>query len=112
MELDAYALSREALAARAGVKPVEIDRMVDLGILVRRDGPEPFTDADVAKVSLATACEAAGVPLEGIGRAIDAGRLSFAFLEGASYRRWARRSGPTYRESAAAAGAPRRRASP
>src|SRR6185436_17902950 len=98
------ALTQEMLAERAGVRPDEIDRMVQLGILVRREDGGPFADADVHKVSLAKACEEAGLPLDGIGRAVDAGRLSFGFLEGASYRRWATRSGPTYGEAARNAG--------
>jgi adenylate cyclase len=106
MEAVTDALSTEVLAERAGVRPEEVERLADLGILVRRDGPEPFAEADLAKVSLAKACESAGVPLEGIGRAIDAGRLSFGFLEGASYRRWATRSGPTYADAAKGIGVP------
>jgi adenylate cyclase len=99
-------LTGEELAERAGARPDEIDRMVQLGILVRREDGGPFTAADVHKVSLAKACEDAGLSLDGIGRAVDAGRLSFGFLEGASYRRWATRSGPTYGEAARSAGIP------
>jgi hypothetical protein len=36
--------------------------------------------------------------MAGIAAAIRAGRLSLAFLETALYRRWAVRSGPTYRQ--------------
>jgi adenylate cyclase len=86
------------LADFAGVTEVEVGRLVELGILVARDGTGPFREGDVPKVRLAVACERAGLPMEGIGSAIRAGRLSFAFLEGAPFRRWAVRSGRTYRQ--------------
>ena len=63
-----------------------------------RDGAGPFRETDVQKVRLAAACEQAGLPMEGIAAAIRAGRLSFAFLEAAPFRRWAVRSTRTYRQ--------------
>jgi adenylate cyclase len=42
----------------------------------------------------------------GIAAAIRAGRLSFAFLETPLYRRWAVRSGPTYRQVSQETGVP------
>jgi hypothetical protein len=40
----------------------------------------------VQKVRLAVACEQAGLPMAGSAAAIQAGRLSFAFLEAAPLR--------------------------
>src|SRR5215218_9389023 len=74
-------LSASGLADLAGVTEPEVARLVELGILVTRDGTDPFLDTDVQKVRLATACERAGLPMEAIAAAIRAGRLSFAFLE-------------------------------
>ena len=91
-------LSASELADLAGVTEAQVQRLVDLGILVPRDGAEPFLETDVQKVRLATACERAGLPMAGIGAATRAGRLSFAFLEAAPYRRWAMRSTQTYRQ--------------
>ena len=91
-------LSASALADLAGVGPAEVERLVELGILVAGDGPDPFGEGDVPKVRLAVACERAGLPMEAIASAIRAGRLSFAFLEAAPFRRWAVRSGRTYRQ--------------
>jgi hypothetical protein len=54
----------------------EVERLVELGVLVARDGPDPFLDTDVQKVRLAAGCEQAGLPME----AIAGGRRSFAFL--------------------------------
>jgi adenylate cyclase len=106
METEARRLSASELADLAGVAQAEVDRMVGLGVLLARDGPGPFLEADVQKVRLAEACERAGLPLEGIGAAIRAGRLSFAFLEASPYRRWALRSARTYRQVSEQAGVP------
>jgi adenylate cyclase len=100
------ALSASGLADLAGVTETEVDRLVDLGVLVARDGVGPFLAADVPKVRLATACEQAGLPMDGIASAIRAGRLSFAFLEGAPYRQWAVRTARTYREVSQQTGVP------
>ena len=91
-------LSASGLADLAGVTEAEVQRLVELGILVARDSPDPFLDTDVQKVRLAAGCEQAGLPMEAIASAIRAGRLSFAFLEAAPFRRWAVRSGRTYRQ--------------
>jgi adenylate cyclase len=100
------ALSASGLADLAGVTEAEVQRLVELGVLVARDGAGPFLATDVPKVRLATACERAGLPMEGIAAAIRAGRLSFAFLEAAPYRRWAVRSARTYRQVSQETGIP------
>src|SRR5918998_6091269 len=100
------ALSASGLADLAGVTEAEVERMVDLGILVARDGPGPFLETDVQKVRLAAACEQAGLPMDAIAGAIRDGRLSFAFLEAAPYRRWAVRSARTYRQVSQETGVP------
>jgi adenylate cyclase len=99
-------LSAAGLADLAGVTEAEVQRMVDLGILVARDSAGPFLASDVQKVRLATACEQAGLPMAGIAAAIREGRLSFAFLEAAPYRRWAVRSARTYRQVSQETGVP------
>ena len=100
------ALSASGLADLAGVTEADVERMVDHGILVARDGAGPFLETDVPKVRLATACEQAGLPMEGIAAAIQAGRLSFGFLEAAPYRQWAVRSARTYRQVSQDTGVP------
>jgi hypothetical protein len=90
-------LSASGLALLAGATEPEVARLVDLGVLVARDGTGPFLETDVQKVRLAMACEQAGLPMAGIAAAIGAGRLSFAFLEAAPFRRWAVRSTRTCR---------------
>ncbi|HEX3215117.1 MAG TPA: adenylate/guanylate cyclase domain-containing protein [Actinomycetota bacterium] len=106
MEAGGDALTAAGLAGLAGTSESEIGRMVDLGVLVPRDGPAPFLPRDVHKLSLAIACERAGLPMDGIAAAIRAGRLSFAFLEAAPYHRWAVPSDRTYRQVSEETGIP------
>ena len=72
---------RAELAARARVGPELVDRLVELGILAPAEGQAPYGLGDVRRVRLADACRRAGLSPEGIGEAIAAGRLSFAFLD-------------------------------
>jgi adenylate cyclase len=106
METEMGALSASELADLAGVTQAEVDRMVGLGVLVAGDGAGPFLATDVQKVRLAMACEQAGLPMEGIASAIRTGRLSFAFVEAAPFRRWAVRSSRTYRQVSEETGIP------
>jgi adenylate cyclase len=99
-------LSASGLADLAGTTAAEVERLVELGILVARDGAGPFLATDVQKVRLAVACGQAGLPMDEIASAIGAGRLSFAFLEAAPYRRWAVRSSRTYRQVSQDTGIP------
>jgi adenylate cyclase len=99
-------LSASGLADLAGTTAAEVERLVELGILVARDGAGPFLVTDVQKVRLAVACGQAGLPMDEIASAIGAGRLSFAFLEAAPYRRWAVRSSRTYRQVSQDTGIP------
>src|SRR5215510_12844498 len=99
-------LSVSELAGLAGVTEAAVWRLVELGVLVARVGDRPFLAADAQKVRLATACEQAGLPMAAIAAAVRQGRLSFGFLEAAPYRRWAVRSGPTYRQVSQDTGVP------
>ena len=96
--MEAQALGPADLAALAKVTETEIGRLVDLGILVPREGPAPFRARDVAKVRLAMACERAGLPMDAVADLIRAGRLSFAFMEAAPYHRFAIPSTRTLRQ--------------
>jgi adenylate cyclase len=99
-------LSASALAELADVTEAEVARLVALGILTPRDGAAPFRTTDAKKVRLANACEQAGLPMDGIASVIRQGRLSFAFLDAAPYRRWALRSTRSYRQVCEEAGVP------
>jgi hypothetical protein len=55
--------------------------MGDLGIIVSAEGGDGHPASDVRRVRVAQACDRAELPLDGIGKTIAEGRLSFAFLE-------------------------------
>jgi adenylate cyclase len=75
-------LTREELAATAGVPETEVDRLVDAGILVDRKTPEgAFRRVDVLRIRMVRACEEGGIPAEAMSEAMKEGRLSFAFTE-------------------------------
>jgi adenylate cyclase len=104
--MEAEPLTAAGLAELAGVTEAEVGRLVDLGVLVPRQGPAPFLALDLQKVRLALACERAGLPMDAIGAAIRAGRLSFAFLGAAPYHRWAAPSDRTFRQVSEESGIP------
>jgi adenylate cyclase len=79
--MEETSFSAAELAARAQVDPELIGRLDELGILGPAEGEAPYGLGDVRRVRLADACRQAGLSLEGIGEAIAAGRLSFAFLD-------------------------------
>lgn len=92
-------LTREALAERAGVEAGMVDRLVGLGILSPREGPDPFGQGDVYRIRLILACEQAGMAPEAVGRAIAEGKISLGFMDMPHYR-WAALSPMTYRDLA------------
>jgi adenylate cyclase len=96
--MEVEALGAAELAGLAEVTEAEIGRMVDLGVLVAREGPAPFRAIDLPKVRLALACERAGLPMDAIADVIRAGWLSFAFMEAAPYHRFALPSTRTFRQ--------------
>ena len=93
-------LSPTELAARAGVSPEEVERLVTFGILVPRDGSRPFRAIDALKIRVARACEEGGLPMEGMAEAVRAGLLSFAFVESWPFERWSSRRPQTHLELA------------
>ena len=93
-------LSPTELAARAGVSPQEVERLVTFGILVPRDGSRPFRAIDALKIRVARACEEGGLPMEGMAEAVRAGLLSFAFVESWPFERWSSRRPQTHLELA------------
>jgi len=90
-------LTETELAERAGVTPGFVRRLGDLGIIVPVEGGQGYPASDARRVRVAQACDRAGLPLDGIGKAVAEGRLSFAFLEASQYE-WAGFSGKTYRQ--------------
>jgi hypothetical protein len=62
-------LSALGLADLAGTTAEEIQRLVDLGILIT-DSAGRFRTSDVQRVRLLAACERAGLPVHGIAAAV------------------------------------------
>jgi adenylate cyclase len=101
---DGERLSAVEVADRAGVAVADVERMAALGVL--SPGEAGFGPGDVRRVHLALACESAGLPMDAIADSVREGRLSFSFLDGTVYRRWAERSGRTYAAVSEEAGIP------
>src|SRR5262245_61407269 len=78
-DLDELTLAE--LTARCGVDQREIDRMIEAGVVVPREGDPPFRNADILKIRVARACEEGGLPMDGMAEVIRRGLLSFAFVD-------------------------------
>ena len=97
--------SREDAAERAGVESPFLARLVDLGILAPNE-PDRFSPGDVRRVLLANSLEQAGIPLEGVGAAMQRGALSLDFLDAASYERFAALATESFRQVSDRTGIP------
>jgi adenylate cyclase len=99
------AMTGAELSKGSGAALELIRRLVDLGILPRRDGERPFVPGDLHRVRLAQAFERSGIPLEAIGTAIASGQLSFDFVD-QMFGHHAQLTGKTFREIAEELGLP------
>jgi adenylate cyclase len=99
----ADALGEKELAGLAGAPVAFLRRAVELGIVRPGEGQRPYRRADLSRLRLALACDLAGLPLDGIGKAVADGRVAFDFLDGAQYR-FAGHTDQTYRELCAERG--------
>ena len=93
------------MAARAGVDPDYVDRLVELGILSPGSG-NTFSAGDVRRARWVQSFEQAGVPLEGLAAAVRDGTLSFSYLDAAAFDRFAGVSTTTFRELSERTGVP------
>jgi adenylate cyclase len=96
-------LSGEEVASRAGVEVGYVRRLAELGALEGREGG--YVDADVHRVALLHAWEAAGLTAESILAAVRRGALSFSFLETPGWT-MPERPDRTYRELSELRGIP------
>lgn len=97
--------SRGDACARAGVEPQYVDRLLDLGVLAPAL-PTRLSPGDVRRVVMAKSLEDAGIPLEHVVAALESGALSFEFLDGAAYERFATLAGETFQEVSDRTGVP------
>ncbi len=77
-------ISRQQVAERAGVDADYVARLVDVGVLAPGDDGA-FTEGDVRRTRLYQGLERTGLPLEAIREALDAGELSFGWLDNSLY---------------------------
>jgi adenylate cyclase len=98
-------ISEQEVADRAGVDPGYVTRLVDVGVLApAADGT--FTEGDVRRARLYQALERTGLPLEAIREALDAGELSFGWLDAPLYDLIAPLSPRSFRDIASETGIP------
>ena len=98
-------VSREQLAARAGVEPAYVARLIEAGIL-EPDEAGLLSERDVRRVQIVQTLEGAGLPLAGLGEAVRSGVLSLAFIDSPSYDRWGSFSDVTFRSLSDETGVP------
>ena len=98
-------ISERDVAERAGVDRTYLTKLLDVGVLApRADGT--FTEGDVRRARLYQGLERTGLPLEAIREALDAGQLSFGWLDNPLYDLIAPLSPRSFREVAAETGIP------
>jgi adenylate cyclase len=76
-----HPLSLEELADQAEVDPEYVRRLIELGALERKIGPDPYGPSDVGRVRLLRAWEAAGLSVEAVMSVVKAGELSISWLD-------------------------------
>jgi adenylate cyclase len=79
--------TRTKAAERAGIGLDELTMLVELGI-VRPGADDRFTSGDVRRAALVQSLKAAGIPLDGLGAAIQRDAVSLDFLDAPVYERF------------------------
>jgi len=92
-------------AARTGVSPDELSRLVELGI-IKPDAEGRFTTGDVRRAGLVSSLATAGIPLDGLSAAMQSGQVSLDFLDEPAYERFSALSGLTFAQLAERTGVP------
>ena len=92
-------------AVRAGISVDELSRMVELGIL-RPDAEGRLTPGDTRRGALVSSLATAGIPLLGLGAAMQSGLVSLDFLDEPAYERFSALSGVTFAQLAERTGVP------
>jgi adenylate cyclase len=92
-------------AARAGLPPSELSRLVELGVIT----PLPtgrFAAGHLRRASMVRSLVASGISLEGLAAAIERGAVSLAFLDAPAFERFSALGGATFQEIADDRGIP------
>lgn len=101
--MDAYL--RSEAAQRAGVDLVDLDRMVELGLIVPGDG-DRFTAGDVRKAGFLLSLQSSGLPLDAVAAEIRTGSLSLDFMDNPIFGHFSALSSLTFDELGARTGVP------
>src|SRR4026208_2088601 len=97
--------SRAETAERAGTTVAEVDRLVELGILVPGEG-DRFAAADSRRANLVQTFQAGGIAPESLAESVHRGNIDFAFMDDPAYERFAARTGETFRQASDRTGIP------
>ena len=97
--------SRAEAATRAGLDPIHIDRLIELGV-ISPQGNGRLTRGDVRRAQMVQTLESAGIPLEGLAAGIRDGHLDLSFMDAPTYDRFATLSEETYVELSGRTGLP------
>jgi len=97
--------SRTEAAERAGIGVDELTSQVDLGI-VRPGAGDRFTPGDVRRAELVQSLKGAGISLEGLASALEAGTLTLDFLDAPVYERFSALSDVTFQQLSDRTGVP------
>jgi adenylate cyclase len=98
-------MSEREVAERAGVDRDYVTKLVDVGVLAP-DGDGTFTEGDVRRARLYQGLERTGLPLEAIREALEAGELSFGWLDNPLYDLIAPLTSRSFRDVATETGVP------
>ncbi len=101
--MDAY--SRAAAAQAAGINVADLDRMVELRMIVPGDGQQ-FTSGDVRKAGILASLQSVGMPLEAVAAEIHGGQLSLDFMDNPAFDHFSALSSDTFDDLAARTGLP------
>jgi adenylate cyclase len=98
-------MSEREVAERAGVDLDYVTKLIDVGVLAPH-GDDTFTEGDVRRARLYQGLERTGLPLEAMREALDAGELSFGWLDNPLYDLIAPLSQRSFRDVAEETGIP------
>jgi class 3 adenylate cyclase len=99
-------LSKAELADRVGVAEAVVDRLLSIGF-IRPDEDGRFVSADARRAQLALSLEdESGIAVDDLANAVKQGLISFEFMDGAPYERWASVSSETFEGVASRTGLP------
>ena len=101
--MDTY--DRAEAAERTGLTVADFDRLVELAI-VMPDAEGRFSSSNLRRANLVRSLVEAGVPLDGLGKAVQSGQVSLAFIDAPAFEQFSVLGGETFRQLADRSGVP------